>query len=282
MAERESINILDVRVGRTTRQQAITKVEKLLEANQSAQIATVNPEFIVIAQGKPKFRKVLNQSQLSLADGIGIRAAAKFLALDRSIYPIIRFFQTLLQGIFLIAPAITFYPSYLNILPETVTGVDLSYSIAELCAKKRYSIFLLGAAEGVAEKTAKQLKKLYPGLKVAGCYAGSPRRGEEDKIINMINKSQPRILLVAYGAPKQDLWIARNLGRIEQPLIAMGVGGTFDFISGKIKRAPNWIRKLNLEWLYRLTKEPGRRIKRIYLAAIVFPYLVWKKKLGLE
>lgn len=280
MKERERIDILGVKLDRVTKQEALFEIERLLKEGQSAQIVTVNPEFIIQAQENRQFKEALNQAQLSVPDGIGIRAAAKFLTLDRSRYPIIRFFQTLLQGIFLIAPSVIFYPKYLNTLPETITGVDLSYSIAELSAKKRYSIFLLGAKEGIAEETAKKLKRLYPGLKVAGCYAGSPKREEEEKIINMINKSQPRVLLVAYGTPKQELWINRNLKKLTRPTIAIGIGGTFDFISGKVKRAPDWIRKINLEWLYRLVKEPGKRIKRIYLATMVFPWLVWKKKLS--
>jgi N-acetylglucosaminyldiphosphoundecaprenol N-acetyl-beta-D-mannosaminyltransferase len=164
-------------------------------------------------------------------------------------------------------------------IPETVAGSELSRSMVELAEKKGYSIFLLGAAEGVAKKATQVLKESYPNLEIVGHYSGSPRREEERKIVNLINRKRPDILLVAYSAPSQELWIARNLNRFQKSVVAMGVGGTLDFIAGKTKRAPQWVQKSGLEWLYRLLQEPKKRLKRIYTAVVIFPWLIWKEKL---
>jgi len=280
MLKKESTDILGVHLDKITRSRALLFIESFLESGRSGQIVTVNPEFVITAQRDRKFREVLNRSHLSVPDGIGIRAADKFQSLPKSKYLIIRFFQTIFQGLFLIGPAIVLYPNYLNTLPETITGVDLSYLIAKISAQKGYPIFLLGAREGVAKKAAEKLKYLYPKLKIVGYYAGSPDKKRENEIIKIINKARPRILLVAYGAPSQEIWIRRNIKKIDSPVVAMGVGGTFDFISGRVKRAPAWMRKINLEWLYRLIREPRTRIKRIYTATILFSWLVWKNKMG--
>jgi len=101
------------------------------------------------------------------------------------------------------------------------------------------------------------LCETYPGLRIVGTHAGSPALEEEDEIVGMIQRAEPDILFVAYGAPQQDKWIARNLARLGVP-VAMGVGGAFDFISGRAKRAPRWVQHLGLEWLHRLLREPWR------------------------
>ena len=130
-------------------------------------------------------------------------------------------------------------------------------------------IFLLGAIEGTAEKVKEILEKRCPKIKVAGTYAGSPAKHEENKIQKMINISGASILFVAYGAPKQEMWIARNLVHMPKVKLAAGIGGSFNFIAGIKKRAPKWMQRTGLEWLYRVIQEPSR-IKRIYNATIKF------------
>ena len=147
-------------------------------------------------------------------------------------------------------------------LPERVTGVDVLEAFANRIEAK---LFLLGAAPGVAEEAAKKLKN------VVGTFSGSPEM--TDDIVNRVNASGANALFVAYGAPKQDLWIAQNLFRMPNVKLAMGVGGAFDFLAGKRKRAPKWMQSAHLEWLYRLIKEPSR-IGRIFNAVVVFPWLV--------
>jgi N-acetylglucosaminyldiphosphoundecaprenol N-acetyl-beta-D-mannosaminyltransferase len=129
--------------------------------------------------------------------------------------------------------------------------------LAKLCASHGYRMYLLGAAPGVAESAGARLQELAPGVSIVGSYAGSPAVAEEHEIIERIRVSEAEVLCVAYGAPAQDLWIQRNLERLPVAL-AMGVGGSFDFLAGRQRRAPRWMRKLGLEWLYRLYREPWR------------------------
>lgn len=199
-------------------------------------IATPNPEIVLEAQKNKPFYDVLQQTDLNIPDGVAITFAAR---IQRS-------------------------P-----LRERVTGTDLMEAICKNC-QPGTRIFLLGAAEGVAEKTKEVLEKRYSQIKIVGAYAGSPAPDEEAALRKRIEESKADVLFVAYGAPKQELWLARNLTNLKGLKVAMGVGGAFDFIAGVRKRAPTWMRKLALEWLYRLIQEP-RRIKRIFNATVKFP-----------
>jgi N-acetylglucosaminyldiphosphoundecaprenol N-acetyl-beta-D-mannosaminyltransferase len=143
-------------------------------------------------------------------------------------------------------------------LPERVAGSELVYHLAGLAAEKAIPIFLLGAAPGVADAAAAVLKNHYPTLIIAGTYAGSPDPAENDAIVQRINDSAAALLFVAYGAPKQDKWIARNRENLTTVRAAIGVGGAFDFITGRSVRAPQWMQKLGIEWPHRLYHEPWR------------------------
>lgn len=232
----DSINFLGVRVDRVTYDDALAQIENFLRAGAFHQIVTVNPEFVVIAQTNAEFMRVLNNSALNLADGVGLLWAARRLG----------------------AP-----------LPERVTGQETLDRIAALAAQRGDKIFLLGARAGVAASAAAQLKEKYPSLEIGGVYAGSPARAEEEYIVTRINESKARILFVAYGPPKQELWIARNASRLTVSL-AMGVGGTFDTLAGIMPRAPRWMQRAGFEWAYRLLREP-RRFKR----QLAIPYFMW-------
>ena len=142
-------------------------------------------------------------------------------------------------------------------LRQRVTGSDGIWHIAELAARRGYRLFLLGAAPGVAEEAARRLCDQYPGLVVASTYAGSPAAEEESAIVERIRNARADILLVAYGHPRQEKWLARNLVR-SGAAVGLGVGGAFDFVAGVAVRAPRWMRRLGLEWLYRLWREPWR------------------------
>lgn len=207
----------------------LNQIGRLLATGRPHQIATVNPEFVMIAQRDPIFRTILDRAALCLPDGVGLLWAARWLYRGRATQP----------------------------LPERVTGSDGVPLIAERAARQGWRLFLLGAAPGIAAKTSDILLQRFPTLQIAGTYAGSPLAEEEETIVELINRARTDILLVAYGAPKQDKWIARNLPRLEVG-VAIGVGGAFDFISGKAVRAPRWIRRLGLEWLHRLVREPWR------------------------
>ncbi|NDJ76722.1 MAG: WecB/TagA/CpsF family glycosyltransferase [Chloroflexi bacterium] len=207
--------------------------------NRTHQICTASPEFVMIAQEDTAFMAVLRAADLCVADGVGLLFAARYLGRP---------------------------------LPERVTGSDGVPLIAQRAAREGWRLFLLGAAPGVAEQAAARLVEQNPGLQIVGTYAGSPAPEENDAIVQMVNDSGADMLLVAYGAPKQDLWIARNQDRLNVK-VAMGVGGTFDFIAGVVPRAPVWMQRLALEWLFRLIRQPWRWRRMLRLPRFVWAVL---------
>lgn len=237
----QKITILDIPFNKLTFDEAVQAVLSHIHSPQHLQskpffIATPNPEMLLEARKNAEFRSILQNTGLNIPDGVGIIWASKRLK---------------------------------SPLPQRITGVDL---MQKICASvsKNTPVFLLGAAEGVAEKVKEKLTLKNPDLNIAETYAGSPAEKENEKIVNLINQSQAKILFVAFGAPNQELWIAKNLNKFKYLKIAMGVGGAFNFIAERRKRAPKWMQKLALEWLYRLIQEP-KRIKRIFNATIKFP-----------
>lgn len=240
------IHILDVPFDAVTYEQALHKIAGFIDRDERVYLTTPNPEMLVEASRNKPFLKVLQKSALALPDGIGILWAAKVLQQP---------------------------------LPQRVTGMDLMQKVVERSQETGWKIFLLGAREGVAPIAAENLRNRYPGAQIVGAYAGSPSMDEAEAIAQRINKTAPDILFVAYGSPAQEFWIARNLHRLSTVRVAVGVGGAFDFVSGRVKRAPAFMRRLGLEWLWRLLREP-RRFKRIWRATVTFPRLVMRKKLA--
>lgn len=238
-------------------------------ALQKIQLVTPNPEMVVAAQADPEFRRVLNTAAISTPDGSGLIWAAAFLAGEKSLA---RFISTFFQFVFrrtrLASP-----------IREAVTGTDLLPPILRLAAELDLPIFLLGAAPGVAELAAEKFTRRIPNLKVAGTFAGSPDKFAEKEILQKIDSSGARLLFVAFGAPAQELWIARNLPKFASVQFAAGIGGAFDFHAGRVARAPAFFRRAGLEWLWRLLRQP-RRIGRIFTAVVRFPLLVFRAGSG--
>lgn len=233
------LRILGITVHILTFANLLDQIGQWIGDSSPRQICTVNPEFMIIAQHDLNFFSILNRADLCIPDGGGLLWAARQLGYS---------------------------------LPERVTGSDGVPLIAERATQDGWRLFLLGAAPGIAEKTAVILCQRYPGLQIAGTYAGSPAAAEEDAIVALINASHADILFVAYGAPNQDKWIARNLPRL-QVSVAMGVGGSFDFIAGITRRAPLWMRRAGLEWLYRLIRQPWRWRRMLRLPRFVIAVL---------
>jgi N-acetylglucosaminyldiphosphoundecaprenol N-acetyl-beta-D-mannosaminyltransferase len=229
------VRILGVAVDDLTEDEALARVATFIAAGGPHHIVTVNPEFVMEARHNATFRATLAAADLATPDGAGLLLVAHWRG-------------TPLRG--------------------RVTGVELTNRIAAEGARRGWSLFLLGAAPGVAERAAAALQARYPGLRIVGCYAGSPRPEDERSIRGLILQARPDVLLVAYGHPAQDLWIARNQPHIRVP-VAIGVGGVFDYLAGVAPRAPSWMRRLGLEWLYRLARQP-RRWRRILTAVPLF------------
>lgn len=160
---------------------------------------------------------------------------------------------------------------------DNVNGTDLFPMLCERLAGTRHSLFLLGARPGIAEATAENMQQLYPGLKIAGTRDGYFTADEEQEVIGQINGSGATVLLVALGAPRQENWIMQNQQALD-PGLMMGVGGLFDFYSGRISRAPVWVREIGLEWVWRLIQEPRRMWQRYLVGNFLFLYRVWREK----
>lgn len=162
-----------------------------------------------------------------------------------------------------------------------MTGVDLVWSISELAEQKKYPVYFLGAGEMVAAIAAEVLQKKFPELKFVGAESGgeiaNPQATDQD-LVERINDAKPKILFIAFGHVKQEKWIFHHLDQLPSVKLAIGVGGALDYISGTVKRAPKFLQRAGLEWLYRLIKQPSRW-KRILDATIVFPLLIVIKKL---
>lgn len=232
-----TLHILNVPVHDVTYAETLALFDQYITSRQPHQVCTVNPEFVMNAQANPAFATVLQQAALNIPDGIGLLLAAR------------------LRG---------------KRLRERVSGSTLvAELIPQRAAKRGWRVFFLGAEPGIAATAAARLQAQYPSLQVVGIYSGNDSLAESEKIIAMVNSAQPDLLLVAFGNPKQDFWIARHATRLNVPVM-IGVGGSFDFIAGVAQRAPVGWQRLGLEWLHRLLHEPKR-----WRRMLALPRFVW-------
>lgn len=246
----QRVNILGVWVHDCDEELAVRTIQTFLHSGEKLrQVCTVNPEFVMEARRNRTFRHLLNNVDLATPDGVGIVLAARLLG-------------TPVRG--------------------RATGVGIVHRLASLSAQEGYSIFLLGAAPGIAEEAADALTKRYPSARIAGTYAGSPHAIDWEEIYRRLQVARPDILLVAYGAPRQDLWIDEHRDQLPSSIkVAMGVGGVFDYLSGRVPLAPSLIRRIGLEWLYRLAKQPWRwrRILKVFaFAALILRKSLYKRQ----
>jgi len=239
--------IMGALVDPVTLEEAVGKVEQFIASRKPHHVVTLNAEILYRAQRDPELMKVILGADLVTPDGAGIVWASKRLG---------------------------------SPVPQRVTGIDLMLALAERAGEKSWRLFLYGAAPGVAEEAAQKLKTMHPGIRIAGTSHGYLSSEEQKQLIEKIREVEPHILFVALGAPKQEFWINRNLEQLGVP-VCMGVGGSFDVIAGKIKRAPIFMQRAGLEWLYRLVREP-KRFKRMlalpaFAAAVLFESMKQEK-----
>lgn len=258
----QTINILGVKVDKVTLDQAVEMVARWLSKDGKHYIVTPNVEIIMAAQKDNDLKEILNKADLAIPDSARLSWANRILQ-EKSWFK-----KLLVWPLFIFPNAIK-----IDHFPVT-TGVDLMEKLCQLSSKQGFRVGLLGGRKGIAEKCAECLVKKYPNLKVVYCNFD----GVVDNSGNLINQNykshalnlpQIDILFVAFGAPKQEKWIAKNIDRVAAKIM-IGVGGAFDYLSREIPRAPKWVRELGFEWLFRLILEPWRVIRFISLLKFIF------------
>lgn len=238
--------ILGVAINSTSKKRVLKFVENQVKENKKTLIFTPNPEQLVLASEDSNFLQVLNKADLSLPDGVGLVWAGKLLGEN---------------------------------IEERISGVDLMLELCQLAAKNGWRVFLLGGKPGVAKQAAQKLKEEL-GLKEVGYSAGArdikrETTEERKRIIKEVNQFKPHLLFLAYGAPYQEEWLHQRFSKLDVR-VGMVIGGSLDFISGRLKRAPGFLQKLGLEWLWRLLQEPWRIKRQIRL--LKFVWLVFKER----
>lgn len=217
--------VLGIQVNTESYDELLPKVFERIETNQKSLIVAINPEKIISAKQNPDLKKLLNEAEFQIPDGIGVILASKIQKGN---------------------------------ITSRVTGVDMMLRLCEEAAKRGKPIFLYGGKPGIADEAAAKLQQLYPDIQIAGTQDGYEK--DNEKVIERINEAKPDLLFVAMGSPKQENWINANRDQLH-PTIYQGVGGSFDVLAGNVKRAPEAFQKVGMEWFYRLLKEP-HRIKR--------------------
>ncbi len=218
------LTLLEVPVDPVTMTDTLARIEAFIASRQPHHIFTADASGIMRAQDDPELLDIVQQADLVTPDGAGVLVA------------------TQLRG---------------ARLPERVSGCDLVERISALAAQKGYRLYLLGASEAVVQAAAGVLAARYPGLTIAGTHHGFFTPEQEPTIVRDIATARPDVLFVALGIPKQEQFIRRHFAELRTPVM-IGVGGSFDVISGTLNRAPRWMQRAGLEWLFRLAQQPSR------------------------
>ena len=239
------INVLGVRVDSLTMKEVVSKVEELVEQSLPGWIVTANPEIIYQAQRNEELKNLLNSADIITPDGEGVVWASRLLG---------------------------------SPVPERVTGIDLLLNIFPVASKRKWRMFFLGGAPGVAAEAAAKVREKYPGIMFEHNH-GYFRPGEEEQeVLRKIGEFNPHVLVAGLGAPYQERWINRHYRKLAIP-VSIGVGGSFDVLSGRAKRAPGWVQRIKLEWLARLISQPWRLKRQADLPKFVFKVLMQKYSL---
>jgi len=226
-----------------TVEETLIRISKFIETKQCAQHVVVNVAKLVYAQTDNELKEIINSCPLVNVDGAGVVLGAKFLGID---------------------------------IPERVTGIDLMQKLIEYSAQKGYRIYFFGAQEEVVSKVVDVYKQKYPQLVVAGYRNGYYSDDEEESIVSQIKDSRADILFVAMGSPKKEIFLSKYSEKMEVAF-AMGVGGSFDVVAGKVDRAPQWMQAVHSEWIFRLVQEPRRMWKRYAVTNSIFAFMLLKE-----
>ena len=227
------IDVLGVSFDDLTMDEAVEIALGFMQERRACYACTPNPEIVMAAKGDAALRAALSGAELVLADGVGITKAAAMLGTP---------------------------------LKSRVPGIDFASNVISRLAERGWSVYLLGAKPLVAEAAAEKLTQTYPGIVIAGTNDGYFT--DDAPVIEKINAASPDFLMVCLGSPKQEMWMSANAGRLSCGLMA-GLGGSLDVLAGNVQRAPETWRRLGLEWLYRVIKEPKRLGRVMKLPAFV-------------
>lgn len=231
------ISLFGLNVTDTTIDNAAGWIVRRAQGADPIQVSFLNADCVNVMHRDPEYQEALLQSDRIFADGIGVKLAARWAG---------------------------------HSLRDNVNGTDLFPVLCQHAARAGVGIFLFGAREGRAQSAGQKMQRANPGLRISGCHHGYIKdAAAEAEVIDAINDSGADIVLVALGAPSQELWIARNRHRL-RPAVVVGVGGLFDYYSGSVTRAPLVVRKLSLEWMWRLAMEPRRLARRYVLGNAEF------------
>ena len=246
----QKVNILGVQISSISNDNLLAAFTQHILLKEKKQICITPVNSVMAAVKNEQVKTIYNNADYILCDGMPIKWAASFLNT-----PIV----------------------------ERITGLDLLPNLVEICAKNDYSIFLLGASPGVGDKLKDIILTKYPNARVIGVYVppfmATFTAAENEKMISAVNAASPDVLLVSLTAPKQDIWIANNKDALNATLM-VGIGGAFEVMAGLAKRAPKWVQKAGLEWLYRFIQEPKRLFRRYFIEAPLFIPLIMKQKFG--
>lgn len=246
MVERESdrkVTILGVDFIHITLEKMVEKCDQHVKEAQKAFLVTANPEIVLYAHQNQDYRKVIDKANYITADGIGVVKAAQLLG---------------------------------EPLPERVTGFDLFIRLLEISNKHQYSVYLLGAKQEVLDKAKENIRLTYPNVNIVGSHNGF-FDWQDPTIENEIKAKKPDFVFVALGFPRQEQWISQKIDQFNQGVF-VGIGGSFDVLAGEVKRAPEIWQKLNVEWLYRLLKQPTRWRRMLALPKFALKIISQKVK----
>lgn len=239
----QKVDILGVQVDSLRMQEAVAQVEQYMDEHAGVLVATANAEMIMRATQDAALMRILNEAALVVPDGAGTVWASRHLGVD---------------------------------MPERVAGYDLAQELMRRAPEKQRRIFFFGSAPGVAEKAKAKAEALYPGISIVGVRNGFFSPADVPAIVEEIKAAQPDLLLAALGVPKQEKWLDAHLKELGVP-VSIGVGGTFDVMAGIMKRAPLWMQKAKLEWLFRGLLQPKRAGRLLALPRFVLKVHAYKK-----
>ena len=240
----KKVTILGVPVDAITMGEAVARIDGFIEKRTPVLVATANAEMLMRATHDRALRRILQGAAMVTPDGAGTVWAAHHLG---------------------------------HAMPERVAGYDMVQELMREAPAKHRRIFFFGSAPGVADKAKKKAEQLYPGIEIVGTRNGFFTAADEPAIIEEIKAAHPDILLAALGVPKQEKWLAKHLSELSVP-VAIGVGGTFDVMAGVMKRAPRWMQRAKLEWLFRGMMQPQRAGRLLALPRFVLKVHAQKRK----